>query len=108
MRENELWGKTFSREVYALGHVADKGDTITRDHSEEDEGRRITGIDQSPSAGSEQPASTTEVAPVDELLELVEDAAASSVELATACILSRSLDVHWLRLRLSWPASLYA
>ena len=41
-------------------------------------------------------------------MELAEDAAAaSSVEPATECILSSSLDVHCDRLRRSWPASLY-
>jgi len=59
-----------------------------------------------------QPASQQEnywsLTPVDELLELLEDwACASSVELATECILSSSLDVHWLRLRRNCPAILY-
>ena len=91
--------------VYAHGHE------VTRDHDvtiTSSRGWTKEGAGDQPPASERASTRADDSTPVDELLELAEDAAAaSSVEPATECILSSSLDVHCDRLRRSWPASLY-
>ena len=81
---------------------------ITKSQSQVHEGRRRQALRDQPPASERASTRADDSTPVDELLELAEDAtAASSVELATECILSSSLDVHCDRLRRNCPASLY-
>jgi len=82
---------------------------ITKSRSQVHEGGITKARGDQPPGSERASTRAAESTPVDELLELADDAAAaaSSVELATVCILSSSLDVHCERLRRNWPASLY-